>query len=1168
MGKGKKKGKKGVEDVPIGALTLEEQPSSSSSGTVQQPKKETSVPPDIEKEDDMDGGLDLGGPRRRRKKKKEATSSQQGTPRVIETQPVTPSTAAAPAPQTWRQPQASPAAPVPSRVVENPPPAPPAAVPQQTDSAKSWGKDATTEQPSFWGRSDPPLRGHGRGAPSHGGQGRGRGGPGYGDHPGMQAPEPGKFASQPMPSQAPVPDVTTEQPSFWGRSDPPLRGHGRGRGAPSHGGQGRGRGGPGYGDHPGMRAPEPGMFASQPMPSQAPVPDATTEQPSFWGRKDPPLGAGRSAPPQGDTQGRGGNRDQRPAPTPQPTMVASQATSSQVSMSSVPPSRVPQGTGKAVGSVVCRFQIPKKTRTNAPIPASATRVLTNYLPMNIKPLKIHRYDVAIKPDRPKKFMSKVFQAMKAKYYPKHIIAFDQMKNCYAVQALIKNDERFCTEVDIKDDNGKTCTYEIALKLTGMVDLSVLFNYMRSGTALSPPTEAIHCIDVVLRQGALENYVKASRQYFMRPRNPIDLGDGLEMWTGLFQSAIFTSRPFINIDVAHKGFPKSQPLIDTYSRDFRLDLNSPIERQRKMECELFVKYLRGLRVVATIGDSRTGFKKREFICNDIKPPANALTFTITEESGRSRTISVEQYFTSKGYRLRYPNLNCVWVGPRDKEIYYPMELLHVAYGQALNRQLNERQLSKMVREAATPPSDRKRKIEEVIRDMKYSSNEYFKEFGLEITNRFYEVDAKVLNAPILNVGEGTVRPRAGAWMAKRLLQASALQSWGFLVVETDPNRLRCEDIIQKIQAVGRQMGMAVQSPAMTNFNVKATELLSIFRRAVDCRINFLFVIVSTWSKNLYQKVKKLAELEVGILTQCIRDQTAERRMNEQTIRNILLKVNSKLMGVNQTLGNTSEPPCLRNGDVMVVGADVTHPSPEQTDIPSIAAVTASFDTKCFQYNIQLSIQTPKKEMIVEFEEMMVEHLLVYKKHQRSLPRKIFIFRDGVSEGQFAQVMNSELVAVYKAYERVAGPNKKPEVLFLLVQKRHHTRFFLGENNAQNVLPGTVVDKDVVHNSEMDFYLVSHQAIKGTARPTRYYGVCNDGNIPIEEVEQLTFYLCHLYARCTRSVSYPTPTYYAHLACTRAKHLTFGDRFNNRDLELRPQRLQVLNRMLDNSRMFFV
>ena len=33
--------------------------------------------------------------------------------------------------------------------------------------------------------------------------------------------------------------------------------------------------------------------------------------------------------------------------------------------------------------------------------------------------------------------------------------------------------------------------------------------------------------------------------------------------------------------------------------------------------------------------------------------------------------------------------------------------------------------------------------------------------------------------------------------------------------------------------------------------------------------------------------------------------------------------------------------------------------------------------------------------------------------------------------------------------------------------------------------------------------------------------------------MTYYLCHLYARCERSVSYPAPTYYAHLAAARAR-----------------------------------
>ncbi|XP_038214375.1 protein argonaute-2-like [Zerene cesonia] len=883
-----------------------------------------------------------------------------------------------------------------------------------------------------------------------------------------------------------------------------------------------------------------------------------------------PVGRGRAAAPAWAapiaTPGHGDDSVAKPSAPAQ--VEARASTSRPVQQEPVKQAQGPMQFGRPT-STLCRFQIPHKIRSRVGVPSDPIKVLTNYLPMNVKPLIIHRYDVAITPDRPKKLMPKVFQAVKALHFRKDLLAFDMMKNCYALKPLVKENEVFNTDVQIKDDNGTLCKFEFALKTTGTVDLGSLFRYMKDGTALCPPTEAVHCIDVILRQGALENYVKASRQYFTRPRNPIDLGDGLEMWTGLFQSAIFTSRPFINIDVAHKGFPKCQPLLDTYRNDFRLDVNNPLERQRKIECELFRKFIHGLHVNAMIGDHKTGYKKREFICNSLVAPANELKFTLTDAAGRNELITVEQYFSKiKGQRLKYPYMNCVWVGPRNKQIYYPIELLEVTYGQALNRQLNDRQLPKMVREAATPPSDRKRKIEEVIKDMKYSSNEYFREFGLEISTKFYEVDAKILRAPILNVGEGTVIPRRGVWQAKRLLRPSALQSWGFIVVEADPNRLNCHNIIQMIQRVGKQMGMSVQEPSLTNFNIRATELHSTFRKAVDNKITLLFVIVSSWAQNLYQKVKKMAELEVGILTQCIKDNTAERRMNEQTIRNILLKVNSKLMGVNQTLENRCVPPCLKDGGVMVVGADVTHPSPDQTDIPSIAAVTASFDTKCFQYNIELSIQTPKKEMIVEFENMMVEHLKVYKNHQNALPRKIYIFRDGVSEGQFAQVMNSELVAVYKAYERLAGANAKPEILFLLVQKRHHTRFFLGESNAQNVEPGTVVDKDIVHNSEMDFYMVSHQAIKGTARPTRYYGVRNDGKIPIEEVEQLTYYLCHLFSRCTRSVSYPAPTYYAHLACTRAKNLTFGTKFNDKDLQIKPQRLQVLSRMLDFSRMFFV
>ncbi|GBP33477.1 Protein argonaute-2 [Eumeta japonica] len=456
----------------------------------------------------------------------------------------------------------------------------------------------------------------------------------------------------------------------------------------------------------------------------------------------------------------------------------------------------------------------------------------------------------------------------------------------------------------------------------------------------------------------------------------------------------------------------------------------------------------------------------------------------------------------------------------------------------NKQLNERQLSKMVREAASPPADRLRKIREVLADMNYSRNLYFKEFGLQISEEFLKVEAKVLDPPKLRHGNSVVEPRNGQWIGNRMQQGATLKLWGFIAIDLNHQGSNSLEIIGLMKSCGRQMGIMVEEPCLLKYNVRIQELESVMKEALGKNLQLLFVAMPTRGREIYSQVKKVAERNVGMLTQCLREQTATRRMNQQTARNILLKVNSKLMGINQILDSTTLPKCLRGGDVMVVGADVTHPSPDQ------------------------------KEMIVEFEDMMVEHLKLYKKRLGFLPKKIYVFRDGVSEGQFAEVMNSELQAVYNAYRTLSGTEVKPKVLFQLVQKRHHTRMFTDSNPPRNVEPGTVVDKEIVHVRELDFYLVSHQAIKGTARPTRYHAVCNDDKLPHDEVEQLTYYLCHLYSRCLRSVSYPTPTYYAHLACLRARVLTQGEKFDNSKLERQPQRLRVFDRILQQSPMFFV
>lgn len=164
---------------------------------------------------------------------------------------------------------------------------------------------------------------------------------------------------------------------------------------------------------------------------------------------------------------------------------------------------------------------------------------------------------------------------------------------------------------------------------------------------------------------------------------------------------------------------------------------------------------------------------------------------------------------------------------------------------------------------------------------------------------------------------------------------------------------------------------------------------------------------------------------------------------------------------------------------------------------------------------------------------------YKNHNGYLPDKLIYYRDGVSEGQFQQVMATEKRAIYNACRAFGVEYQKSvKITIIVVQKRHHTRFFPGKSGISkdknnNVPPGTIVDQEITHPNENHFYLVSHAAIQGVARPAKYCILLDESNFSIDDIQNFTYNLCHLYPRCNRSVSYPAPTYLAHLAAFRGR-----------------------------------
>lgn len=104
--------------------------------------------------------------------------------------------------------------------------------------------------------------------------------------------------------------------------------------------------------------------------------------------------------------------------------------------------------------------------------------------------------------------------------------------------------------------------------------------------------------------------------------------------------------------------------------------------------------------------------------------------------------------------------------------------------------------------------------------------------------------------------------------------------------------------------------------------------------------------------------------------------------------------------------------------MVFGADVTHPGfGEDVGKPSVAAVVASTNETYTEYaaavraqykKVQESTSLKKKsktqEIITDLRDMVLDLLeKFYTVNNKALPTKIIFYRDGVSEGQYKEVI---------------------------------------------------------------------------------------------------------------------------------------------------------------------
>ena len=742
--------------------------------------------------------------------------------------------------------------------------------------------------------------------------------------------------------------------------------------------------------------------------------------------------------------------------------------------------------------------------------------------------------------------------------------FDGDKIAYSNTFL---DQELRVNVDLDAEQGRPPkagrpnTHRVVIKHATTIDFTALQPYLAGKADFDTKClEAINFADHLLRESPSQRLAAIKRSFFQAGQTRFDLGGGIEAFKGVYQSMRIAHQQSgnhcltVNVDVSNGTFWRAGPLPNAVMAV--LGVRGPQDVAAATRNENAFRQLKKLRRVQVFTTYRDGAHDTYTIDKFLQQSAMDYTFPTKDATGQESRMSIAQYFQQK-YNIRLQYLNWPLVSMTKKNCVVPIEVLKLEENQRYNFKLDERQTSQMIRFAVTPPQERWTDITRGVQMLNWSQDTYLNEYGMKINPNPVVTKGRLIQNPKVAFANGETDPRtSGRWdlKDKKFLTPNAvpLTSWGVVLLpgRFNPDEATVQRFISSFVTAYERHGGKVASknppiilPALQDV-AKIIEIAWIKTgNQFKQRPQILMFILQDKSSMIYGRIKKSCECRFGVVSQCVQYQHVQK-CQPQYISNVLMKFNAKLGGSTARAIGPKTAAGVFKEPTMIVGVDISHPAPsgqsEDNQKMSTLAITVSMDRYCTRYAAAVNSNGYRIEMVQteNWSKLFKPQVTswVQSVGGGSLPKTIVYFRDGVSEGQFSSVLNQE-VRDMRDLLATHTPNNKIQFLVIIASKRHHIRFFPKDNNKDkngNPLPGTLVESNVTHPYENDFFLCSHSAIKGTARPTHYHVLMNEPGFPNEQIQTLIYEHCYQYIRSTTPVSLFPAVYYADIAALRAKH----------------------------------
>ncbi|WVZ21727.1 hypothetical protein V8G54_000271 [Vigna mungo] len=774
---------------------------------------------------------------------------------------------------------------------------------------------------------------------------------------------------------------------------------------------------------------------------------------------------------------------------------------------------------------------------------------------------IFHYDVDVKAkapsmnNRPQKISKFLLSSIRDKLFSDHALptsAYDGDKSIFSSERL--KEGTFDVEV-VKGGEARTLCYSVSLKLVKDLELRKLRDYL-SGKVPGTPADVLQGLNLVGKENPSKQCDTVGCCFF--PKNhPISPEDSKGIIaTGGFQQSLKTTSQGLSLCVDFSVlsyFGEEKPVLKFLHEQIEnFDLRKFPKFKKKVE-DLLV----GLKVKVT---HRTTMQK--YTITKLTPMVTSkIRFPVLDTEGRNPAgeCSLIDYFCRKhNVEIQHTEIPALDFGG-NKMNYVPMELCILIKDQRCPKEnlLNTDAGNVLRRMSLATAGERRSKICTIVKSEEgpcgphricFDRGGVMDSFGMRVDTSMTKVTGRVIQPPELKIANPkggiismTLEVGKPQWNLKggSMVEGKPLKCWGFLYFADSKCQFKSEQFIKNLRKKCGLLGIRMEKPACSQEFPMSTlrkydslcELLQNIdyqvQKECEQRLQILLCVMADKDSG-YKSLKLIAETKVGVVTQCcLRCHANDAK--DHFLTNLAFKMNAKIGGSNVELMNRL-PNFEGESHVMFIGADVNHPPSRDTSSPSIAAVVATVNWPAAnRYAARVCAQGHRVEKILNFGRICLELVSYYNKLNKVWPEKIVIFRDGVSESQFNMVLTEELQDLKSVF---GDSNHSPTITLIVAQKRHQTRFFV-KGKSFNVLPGTVVDTEVVHPYEFDFYLFSHKGISGTSKPTHYHVLWDEHKFTSDDLQKLIYEMCFTFAKCTGPVSLVPPVYYADLAAYRGR-----------------------------------